>query len=67
MTAVPRCAGCRRRLKQPSPNGYGPVCAQRLGLTPHRTPTIPRPPASPDAIPGQDELPLADQPTLWPL
>jgi hypothetical protein len=28
------CQGCRRPLKHPTPSGYGPVCAQRRGLTP---------------------------------
>lgn len=28
------CQGCHRPLKHPTPTGYGPICAQRLGLTP---------------------------------
>lgn len=71
---TPRCRGCGRPLKHPSPSGYGPVCARKH--TPpaprrHRTPTrrssgrpAPVKPA-PDALPGQTELPLYfHQPSL---
>ena len=34
MTSRLECQGCHRPLKHPTPTGYGPVCAQRLGLTP---------------------------------
>lgn len=34
MTGRMECQGCHRPLKHPTPSGYGPVCAQRLGLTP---------------------------------
>lgn len=72
MTAVPRrkcVGGCGRWLTDPESlaRGYGPVCAQRLGLTSDRPPAIPRPSSSPDGIPGLDELPLIEQPDLWSL
>lgn len=34
MTAVLRCAGCHRRLKRPSPSGFGPTCARKLARKP---------------------------------
>lgn len=64
------CRGCKRPLKRPTPTGYGPVCARRRGLTKHprslkltsRPATVP---PAPDALPGQDALPLFfHQPTL---
>jgi hypothetical protein len=68
------CKGCKRRLKNPSPTGYGPVCARKH--TPpaprrHRTPTrrssahpAPVRPA-PDELPGQEVIPMFfHQPTL---
>jgi hypothetical protein len=67
-TSVPaRCADCKRRLRRPSPTGYGPVCARRRGLTPTARASPPAPPASPAPhMPGQTELPLRPlQPTLW--
>lgn len=64
------CRGCHRRLKNPSPTGYGPTCARKRGLT-TRAPAVRRPkpatvPPAADALPGQDELPLFHhQATLW--
>lgn len=72
MTLV--CKGCKRRLKNPSPTGYGPVCARKHAPPAprgHRTPVrrssarpaLVRP--APDALPGQEALPLFYlQPTL---
>lgn len=68
----PRCRDCKRPLKHPTASGYGPDCARKRGLGPkRRTRAVPRlkpatvPPA-PDALPGQDELPLFHyQATLW--
>jgi hypothetical protein len=60
-----RCADCKRRLRRASPSGLGPVCARRRGLTQSaRTPTAPSAAPAP-AIPGQTELPVTVQPTLW--
>ncbi|MGV9278100.1 hypothetical protein [Streptomyces griseosporeus] len=75
MTGQPHCLGCHRPLKQPSPTGYGPVCARRRGLTPpgtaRRTTRQPKParvPPAPDTLPGQTELDLFHhQATLWSL
>lgn len=75
MTIRLKCQGCHRPLKHPTPTGYGPVCARRLGLTPPtsrrpagRPTRRPRPaavPPAPDALPGQTELDLYfHQPTL---
>ena len=67
MTDTPRCADCKRPLKQPSPTGYGPSCARKRGLIPPKRRTRLRParrpkpapvPPAPDALPGQDALPL---------
>ena len=67
------CRGCHRRLKNPSPTGYGPTCARKRGLIPskpRRTRSVPRPrpatvPPAPDALPGQTELQLFfHQPSL---
>lgn len=58
----PRCAGCGRRLKHPTPSGLGPVCARRLN------PARIRVTRNPDVPAGQTELPLQPmQPTLWSL
>lgn len=66
MTGPPRCAGCHRRLKHPSPSGYGPVCERRVnGAPPGRAPGLTARPATVEAMPGQTELPLADQLTIW--
>ena len=68
MTAL-ECRGCHRRLKNPSPTGYGPTCARKRGLT-TRSPAVRRPkpatvPPAADALPGQTEIPLVfHQPTL---
>lgn len=62
MTEPPRCAACKRRLKQPTPTGLGPVCNRRLNGTP---PVIRAPATDPEPMPGQTELPLIDQPDLW--
>lgn len=70
-----QCRGCKRRLKNPSPSGYGPVCERRLGLTPAKprrsTPRRAKPatvPPAHDELPGQDALPLFHhQATLWSL
>lgn len=69
MTDGPRCRGCHRRLKHPSPSGYGPVCERRInGTPPGRTPgTTARPATAAEPMPGQAELPLYDEPTLWSL
>lgn len=65
MTDSPRCRGCKRRLKHPSPSGYGPVCERRInGAPPGRTPGVARLAAT-EPMPGQAELPLYDEPTLW--
>lgn len=70
-----RCRGnCGRWLtdEESIARGYGPVCAERLGLTVKqparsRLPTT-RIDTTPDQIPGQVALPLVDhQPTLWSL
>lgn len=66
MTHLPKCRACKRRLKHPSPSGYGPVCERRInGTPPGRTPAITRPTATAGPLPGQDELPLTDQLELW--
>lgn len=71
MTDRLRCRDCKRPLKYPSPSGYGPDCARRRGLAPvkpRRTRPTRRPasvPPAPDALPGQDALPLFfHQPSL---
>lgn len=66
------CRGCHRRLKNPSPTGYGPTCARKRGLTPKsRRKRAVRPakpaivPPAADAIPGQTALDLFHhQPSL---
>lgn len=72
--AAARCAGCRRRLKHPTPSGFGPVCAKKL---PERAPdgrTGPEGPRVRSALsqrltarptprephPGQTQLPLEE-------
>ena len=64
-----RCADCRRRLRRPSPSGYGPVCARRRGIRETPRPTVAASPSGPvPVVPGQTELDLYDrQPTLWSL
>lgn len=80
MTGRMECQGCHRPLKHPTPTGYGPVCAQRLGLTPAKprraarakvrrqlelvSRTLDQPP--PPVDPGQMEFDLTTfhQPTL---
>lgn len=73
MTGPLECRGCHRRLKNPSPTGYGPTCARKRGLTPKkvRRTRVVRPakpatvPPAPDAIPGQEAIPLFHfEPTL---
>ena len=74
MTDTPRCADCKRPLKQPSPTGYGPSCARKRGLIPpkrrRRLRPVRRPkpatvPPAADALPGQEALDLFHlQPTL---
>ncbi|MFF1444155.1 hypothetical protein [Streptomyces sp. NPDC058295] len=71
------CKGCKRRSKNPSATGYGPVCARKR--TPpaprrHRTParrSSARPaPVRPalDELPGQEAFDLFfHQTTLWSL
>lgn len=77
MTA-PRCRGCHRRLKQPSPSGYGPKCAKKLAGSPQDARAAPQGPGlpagrsqrltAPTPCHGQTELPLAPmQPSLWSL
>ncbi len=66
MTTRLECRGCHRAMKNPTPSGYGPVCARKRGLTPRkprrtRTLRTPKPatvPPAPDTMPGQDALPL---------
>lgn len=58
MTA--RCALCARRLRVPSPDGYGPVCRRKL--RPAGTAGQEDAPARPVAGPGQTAI--AYQPTL---
>lgn len=55
-----RCANpfCRRKLKRPTPTGYGPECARQYGLT---TPHIPTPRTDPDQD-GPTLLDLLNQP-----
>ena len=78
MTEPLRCLECKRPLKHPSPSGYGPDCARKHGLGPPkrrrtrlRSARRPKPapvPPAPDALPGQDALPLFHfEPTLWSL
>jgi hypothetical protein len=68
VTDGPRCRGCKRRLKHPSPSGYGPVCERRInGASPGRAPAVARPRAATEPIDGQTELDLYDQPALWPV
>ena len=79
MTGRMECQGCHRPLKHPTPTGYGPVCAQRLGLTPSKPRRSARAKAArqmalmsrildqppPPVLPGQTEIPLDyHQPTL---
>ncbi|SFY52095.1 hypothetical protein STEPF1_05364 [Streptomyces sp. F-1] len=60
----PRCAGCGRRLKHPTPTGLGPTCARRLNGPPAHI----RVTRNPDVPAGQTELDLTPmQPTLWSL
>ncbi|MFE2712280.1 hypothetical protein ACFXKI_09885 [Streptomyces mirabilis] len=59
-----KCAGCKRPLKRRSPSGYGPVCERRRNAQP-ATPLRITPGAPAPEIPGQGELPLADQLTLY--
>lgn len=70
-----QCRFCPRPLTNPESQrrGFGETCGRRRGLIPpkRRTRAVPRlkpatvPPA-PDALPGQDELPLFHyQATLW--
>lgn len=47
MTATPRCEGCHRRLKQPSPSGYGPKCARKLAQSSQDGRTAPQGPGVP--------------------
>jgi hypothetical protein len=67
------CRDCHRRLKHPSPTGYGPTCARKRGLTPTKArrtravrPAKPaRVPPAPGTIPGQTALQLFHhQPSL---
>lgn len=62
----PKYAGCKRPLKYPSPSGFGPVCARRLGIDTSPPPAARTPTAgSVELHPGQTELPLQPfQPTL---
>lgn len=72
MTVRLECRGCKRAMKNPTPSGYGPVCARKKGLTPRkpRLRPTPRPkpatvPPADNVIPGQTELALFHhQPTL---
>jgi hypothetical protein len=59
-----RCA-CGRLLADPrsKARGLGPVCFRRLH--PRRARTRLRRPAAGPGFPGQDELPLVEQPTLY--
>ena len=73
MTATPRCEGCHRRLKQPSPSGYGPKGAKKLAGSPPGARAAPQGPGVPPSLsrrltaththlphPGQTELPLEE-------
>lgn len=79
MTGRLECQGCHRPLKHPTPTGYGPVCAQRLGLTPAKPRRAARAKAArqmalmsrildqppPPVLPGQTAIELEfHQPTL---
>ena len=79
MTGRLECQGCHRPLKHPTPTGYGPVCAQRLGLTPAKPRRAARAKAArqmalmsrildqppPPVLPGQTAIELDyHQPTL---
>lgn len=64
MTAA-RCRACRRALRHPSPDGYGPVCRRRLAPSPGQTPGHTD---RPEPGPGQTAIPVpAHQPSLWSL
>lgn len=59
--SLPRCADCRRVLTDPASavRGYGPVCADRRGLIPRRTPRAAAPASeTPDVHPDQTALPI---------
>lgn len=58
MSGGPRCAGCKRPLKRPSPTGYGPVCWRRKHRPPARRPRPTAPAPTVEPIPGQTELDL---------
>ena len=66
-----KATGCRRWLTSADSIalGYGPTCAAKLGLTPapavRRLRAAPRGPDPDEPLPGQTEIPLNDQPTLW--
>jgi hypothetical protein len=55
---APRCAACRRRLKNPTTSGLGPVCEKRLHPSPHTTTAASSGPVPVPVIDGQVELPL---------
>lgn len=67
----PECGKCGRLLTDPASiaRGHGPKCAVDVGLTPATAVRRPRAAArGPDLgepIPGQVEIPLNHQPTLW--
>lgn len=79
MTEWVECRACHRPLRDPEARaiGYGRDCARKRGLLPPKKPrrarSVRRPkpatvPPAPDAIPGQDELPLFfHQPSLGSL
>lgn len=59
------CRRCGRAMRHPTPSGLGPVCErQQRQRTVRATIPAPRPD---DVLPGQTELALGHQPTLWSL
>ena len=56
VNATPRCRGCHRRLKQPSPSGYGPKCAKKLAQSSQDARSAPQGPGVP---PRRSQAPTA--------
>lgn len=63
----PECGKCGRLLTDPASiaRGHGPKCAVDVGLTPTTAVRHPRALDLGEPIPGQVEIPLNHQPTLW--
>lgn len=59
MDPRPRCRECKRRLRRPSPSGFGPVCERRRNARTTPRPSPPAVPATPAPhLSGQTQLPL---------